>query len=121
MTNPPQQSLAEMISWLRRLQKRATKPGPRSVDYYDYTNALRGAAPALFAAAERADQLAARVEELREALAPFADFIGRVDEQRLPADMPLTLGSPLARRQVTVADFRRAGAVYAETHQGGRA
>ena len=48
----------------------------------------------------------AEAERLRDALRPFADFIG--DDTRLPPDMPLTQGSSMARRQVTVADFRAA-------------
>jgi hypothetical protein len=51
-------------------------------------------------------EAATLITSLREALEPFSEFIG--DDTRLPADMPLTQGSAMARRQVTVADFRRA-------------
>ena len=46
------------------------------------------------------------------ALKPFADFIGDCGDQ-LPDEMPLTGGSPFARKQVTVADFRRAARAIA--------
>lgn len=50
---------------------------------------------------------------LAEALEPFAAFIG--SETKLPDDEPMTRGSSLARRQVTVGDFRRARRVYDAT------
>lgn len=43
-----------------------------------------------------------------KALQPFADFLDGNAAKRLPPDMPLTQGSPMARRQVTVADFMAA-------------
>lgn len=47
------------------------------------------------------------IRGMEEALRPFAEFPAAKDD-RLPPDMPMTRGSGLAVRQVTVADFRRA-------------
>lgn len=44
--------------------------------------------------------------ELRQAIAPFVEFISNDTNHRLPDDMPLTVGSPMARRQLTVRHFR---------------
>jgi hypothetical protein len=52
---------------------------------------------------------ATRLQAIREALKPFADF---VDAARAPPDsFVITQGSGMARRQLTVGDCRRAGAV----------
>ena len=52
---------------------------------------------------------AARIERLENALRPFAEFRAAQDTS-LPANMVMTMGSTLAARQITVADFRRARA-----------
>jgi hypothetical protein len=50
-------------------------------------------------------------DALLEAVKPFVDFIG--DKARaLPLDMPLTQGSSMARKQLTVRDFRMLAAAY---------
>jgi hypothetical protein len=51
--------------------------------------------------------LAARIEELEQVLRPFSDFAAGIHPS-IPDDMPLTMGSRMARRQVTAGDFRRA-------------
>jgi hypothetical protein len=61
---------------------------------------------------------APRLQAIREALKPFADF---VDAAGAPPDsFAITQGSGMARRQLTVGDCRRAGAVLEllnkETH-----
>ena len=50
------------------------------------------------------------IERLREALEPFAEFARVSGFDKLPLDTPMTQGSRLARKQVTVADFIRARA-----------
>jgi hypothetical protein len=45
-------------------------------------------------------------EALRDAARPFADFVGRIHNSA-PENMPLTNGSSMAGRQLTVGDFRR--------------
>lgn len=47
------------------------------------------------------------VESLQAALAPFAEFAGGV-VGRPPADTPITMGSRMARRQLTMGDCVRA-------------
>jgi hypothetical protein len=50
----------------------------------------------------------ARIAALEAALAPFAEFARASNFDLLPLDTPMTQGSRLARKQVTVADFIRA-------------
>lgn len=55
--------------------------------------------------------LRADVQRLTDALAalkPFADFASASSFDRLPDDMPMTMGSKIARRQVTAGDFKAA-------------
>lgn len=62
-----------------------------------------------FIALANPSTVAAMAEELaafREAVKPFAEFISGDTNHRLPDDMPLTVGSQMARRQVTVRQFR---------------
>jgi hypothetical protein len=47
------------------------------------------------------------LERLRGALAPFAEFAGG-KVGRPPADTPITMGSRIARRQLTMGDCARA-------------
>lgn len=54
------------------------------------------------------EKLLARVDELTEALRPFARFIDTAAGNSLPDHFPMTRGSDLASRQCTVGDFRRA-------------
>ena len=54
------------------------------------------------------DAAAARIAELEAALAPFVAYASLPGFRILPDEMPVTQGSRMAARQVTVADFRRA-------------
>ena len=72
----------------------------------------------LRAAADALASLRAERDAAVAALKPFADFIGDCGDQ-LPDDMPLTGGSPFARKQVTVADFRRAARAIAGEQKNG--
>lgn len=49
------------------------------------------------------------LETAREGLEPFANF---APPRYVPDNHPMTNGSPLAKRQVTAADFRRAAEAY---------
>lgn len=50
----------------------------------------------------------AKIDEARTALKPFADFAD--PNGRVPADMTITQGSPIAKRQLRMADCYRARA-----------
>ena len=60
-------------------------------------------------------------QELVDALEPFADFVSGPAGKTLPDDMPLTKGSGIARKQLTVADFRRAATAFAKAKGVSRA
>jgi hypothetical protein len=55
--------------------------------------------------------LRAEVEKLRSALKPFAEY--GVASSTLPDDFPISPGSTMARRQLTIGDCRRAKAALA--------
>ena len=55
-------------------------------------------------------RLTAKLRTAEEALRPFAKFAEAGSFDRLPDDFPMTAGSPLARKQVTAGDFKRARA-----------
>ncbi len=59
--------------------------------------------------AER-DALAAEVARLQKALRPFADYADM--RGFVPDDMIISAGSPMAKRQITMGDCRRARAVF---------
>lgn len=61
------------------------------------------------AAIAAANRLAAKPVDdgVREAFKPFADFMAGSAFDKLPGEMPLTNGSGMARRQLTVGDFRK--------------
>jgi hypothetical protein len=45
-----------------------------------------------------------------EAFKPFADYMAGGSFSALPDGMPLTPGSPMARRQITIGDLRKLAA-----------
>lgn len=56
---------------------------------------------------QMAERIAAENARLRGALQPFAEFAGGT-VGRPPADTPITMGSRIARRQLTMGDCARA-------------
>jgi hypothetical protein len=56
----------------------------------------------------RSDALEASLAKAKRLLKPFADYANLPSFDRLPADMPLTPGSGMAAKQVTVGEFRGA-------------
>jgi hypothetical protein len=59
--------------------------------------------------------LVAENARLVEALKPFATFAEARNFDKLSDNMPMTLGSRLAHRQVTAGDFKRARAALSQT------
>lgn len=58
----------------------------------------------------------ARITALEHALKPFADFAPKgYLSQALPDDFVITKGSPMAGRQLTIGDLRRAAAALEAT------
>lgn len=55
---------------------------------------------------------------LADALAPFADFAGA--RRTAPPGLPITVGSGVARRQLTMGDCYRAAAALAVARQAAR-
>lgn len=55
-------------------------------------------------------QAAARPAVTDDVAKPFLDYVKLSGFERLPDDMPLTAGSRMAARQITVGDFRRLAA-----------
>lgn len=54
------------------------------------------------------DAYEARLQQLEAALKPFVEYIDTRAADLLPDNHQMTEGSPLARRQINMADFRRA-------------
>lgn len=58
------------------------------------------------------EKLRAENAKLREALRPFAEFVGPRTISSFPPHMPITNGSQMARKQLTIGDCDFARTVY---------
>ena len=68
--------------------------------------------------AQRVNAAEAKLSKAVEALEPFATFASAPTFDRLPKEMPMTMGSGFARKQVTVGDFLNALATLKEIGGG---
>ena len=107
------QDRGALLSMLERERERADDLQSRVADK-EYL--LAKVLPELSAAQSDLAAAQAKVAMLREALEPFAEYAPKEFGSRtFPDDMPVTQGSPLARKQITIGDLRRARKANEET------